>query len=154
MSGPWGMNTDVAWVVDTLSFCACNSNTLDLALSQRAVDQSPQLLADERTRSLLGLVEQLRVTVDEPLGVVAKLCLQALDDLGLHGLYPARRLDLGLNPRLQSKGPLEQGAIAQLAGRLLRGPLWRWRTGLPCLGDAAALLAQDLGVVGELVLEG
>jgi hypothetical protein len=33
-------------------------------------------------------------------------------------------------------------------------PLGRCGAGLPCLGDAAALLAQDLRVVGELVLEG
>jgi hypothetical protein len=39
-------------------------------------------------------------------------------------------------------------------GRLFPRPLCGRRTGLPCLGDAAALLAQDVGVVGELVLEG
>jgi hypothetical protein len=38
--------------------------------------------------------------------------------------------------------------------QLFPGPLIGWRSGLPCLGDAAALLAQKVGVVGELVLEG
>jgi hypothetical protein len=36
---------------------------------------------------------------------------------------------------------------------LLWYPLGGRSAGLPCLGDAAALLAQDLRVVGELVLE-
>ena len=82
-------------------------DALHLALGQRPVDQSTQLLSDERPRGLLRFVEQLRVTVGEARGVVAQLALETLDYLGLHSVHAAGRLDLCLDARLESEQPLE-----------------------------------------------